>query len=86
MAEIDGKRVYTCNTKAKDGMSVYTNTPEILKEHNAIMQTYCVNHPLECGVCDKSGERHLQNLTLHMKVDSQNFSIKDSFKKVQDWG
>lgn len=63
----------TCNTKAKDGMSVYTNTPEILKECNAIMQTYCVNHPLECGVCDKSGECHLQNLTLHMKVDSKIF-------------
>ncbi|ASM37551.1 NADH:quinone oxidoreductase I, chain G [Campylobacter sputorum bv. faecalis CCUG 20703] len=86
MGEVDGKRVYTCNAKAKDGMVVYTNTPDILEERNAIMQTYCVNHPLECGVCDKSGECHLQNLTHHMKVDEQNFSIKDSLKKVKDWG
>lgn len=86
MGEIDGKRVYTCNAKAKDGMVIYTNTPEIIQERNAIMQTYCVNHPLECGVCDKSGECHLQNLTHHMKVNIQNYAIQDSFKEVQNWG
>lgn len=86
MVEADGKRVYSCNAKAKDGMSIITSTPEIENERKAIMQTYCINHPLECGTCDQSGECELQNYALHMGVDTQEYSIKDSYKPVQNWG
>lgn len=86
MVEAEGKRVYSCNAKAKDGMSVVTNSPEIISERNAIMQTYCINHPLECGVCDKSGECELQNLTALMQVVNQNYAIKDTHKPHVKWG
>ncbi|MDO5045123.1 NADH-quinone oxidoreductase subunit G [Campylobacter sp.] len=86
MVEAEGKRVYSCNAKAKDGMAVITNSPEIVAERNAIMQTYCINHPLECGVCDKSGECELQNLTALMNVTSQNYAIKDTHKPHVKWG
>ena len=56
MVDIDGKRHYACNTKIKDGMNITTTTQEIENERIAIMKSYVVNHPLECGVCDKSGE------------------------------
>ena len=86
MVEIDGKRVYSCNVKVKDGMSVTTNTPEINAERKAIMQSYCVNHPLECGVCDKSGECELQDFTLLFGVNHQSYFVADSLKKVDSWG
>lgn len=86
MVEADGKRVYGCNAKVKEGIQVVTNTPEIEAERNAIMQTYCINHPLECGVCDKSGECELQNFTTMMKVNAQNYAIKDTHKPHQKWG
>lgn len=86
MVEADGKRVYACNAKAKDGMSVITNTPEIDAERKAIMQTYCINHPLECGVCDQSGECELQNFVHHMGVSEQIYAIKDTRKIPQKWG
>ncbi|WP_169754691.1 NADH-quinone oxidoreductase subunit G [Campylobacter curvus] len=86
MVEADGKRVYSCNAKAKEGMSVITNTTEIAAEREAIMQTYCVNHPLQCGVCDKSGECELQNFAARMRVNSQKFAIKDSHKPHKKWG
>lgn len=86
MVEAEGKRVYSCNAKAKDGMAVVTNSPEIISERNAIMQTYCINHPLECGVCDKSGECELQNLTALMQVTAQNYAIKDTHKPHVKWG
>lgn len=86
MADIDGKRAYTCNAKAKDGMIVTTNSQEIQAERKAIMQVYCVNHPLECGVCDKSGECELQNFTTYMKVNEQVVAIEDSYKPVVNWG
>ncbi len=86
MVEVDGKRVYACNAKIKDGMSVLTNTPEIISERKAIMQSYCVNHPLECGVCDKSGECELQDFTLLFGVDNEPYFVVDSLKKRDSWG
>ncbi|PHO09667.1 ferredoxin [Malaciobacter canalis] len=86
LVEADGKQVYACNAKAKDGMQVKTTTENIAKERRAIMEVYDVNHPLQCGVCDQSGECELQNYTLYMKVDSQSYSIKDVPRPTQHWG
>lgn len=86
LVEADGKRVYSCNTKAKDGMKVITNSDEIEFERNAIMQTYCINHPLECGVCDQSGECELQGFVHKTKVDKISWSVKDIYRPVQKWG
>lgn len=86
LVEVDGKQVYACNAKAKENMQVITTNASIEKERNAIMQVYCINHPLQCGVCDKSGECELQNYTLYMQVTEQNYSIKDTHKPKQHWG
>jgi NADH-quinone oxidoreductase subunit G len=86
LVEADGKQVYACNAKAKDGMQVKTTTENIAKERRAVMEVYDVNHPLQCGVCDQSGECELQNYTLYMKVDSQSYSIKDVPRPTQHWG
>lgn len=86
LVEADGKQVYACNAKAKEGMNITTTTPNILAERRAIMEVYDVNHPLECGVCDQSGECELQNYTLEVGVDSQTYAIKDTHKPAQDWG
>ncbi|MFK5881596.1 MAG: NADH-quinone oxidoreductase subunit G [Sulfurospirillum sp.] len=86
LVEIDGKRAYSCNAKAKEGMSVTTKTEEIDVERKAIMQVYDMNHPLECGVCDQSGECELQNYTLEMGVDHQEFAMQDTNRPSHDWG
>ena len=86
LVEADGKQVYGCNTKVKADMNISTVTENIEKERRAIMEVYDVNHPLQCGVCDQSGECELQNYSLYMKVDSQNYSIKDIHRPVQHWG
>lgn len=86
LVEVDGKRAYACNAKAKDGMNVITHNEEIEKERRAIMEIYDVNHPLECGVCDQSGECELQNYTLEIGVDSQSYCIKDTHRPARDWG
>jgi len=86
LVEADGKQVYACNAKAKDGMSIITSTETIEKERRAIMEVYDVNHPLQCGVCDQSGECELQNYTLEIAVDSQNYTIKDVDRSAHDWG
>ncbi|RXK11549.1 ferredoxin [Halarcobacter mediterraneus] len=86
LVEADGKQVYSCNAKIKEGMNVTTSTANIEKERRAIMEVYDVNHPLQCGVCDQSGECELQNYTLYMKLDSQSYSIKDVPRPTSHWG
>jgi len=86
LVEADGKQVYACNAKAKDGMEITTLTENIAQERRAIMEVYDVNHPLECGVCDQSGECELQNYTLEMGVDEQHYAIRDTHRVAQDWG
>ncbi|KAA6231068.1 NADH-quinone oxidoreductase subunit G [Campylobacter sp. LR264d] len=86
MVEADGKKVYSCNTKAKDGMVVESNLENLWQERNEIMQAYCINHPLQCGVCDKSGECELQNFTHKARVNVQNQWIQDTHKPHKKWG
>ena len=85
LVEADGKQVYACNAKAKEGMEVITETETILEERRAIMEVYDVNHPLQCGVCDKSGECELQNYTLELQVDSQSYMIPDTKRETTNW-
>lgn len=86
LVEADGKQVYACNAKSKEGMTIATTSENIVKERRAIMEVYDVNHPLQCGVCDQSGECELQNYTLEMGVDAQSYSVKDVNRKDKDWG
>ena len=86
LVEADGKQVYACNAKAKEGMNVTTTTENIAKERRAIMEVYDVNHPLQCGVCDQSGECELQNYNVYMNVDSQSYSVKDVPRPTAKWG
>ncbi|WP_321777490.1 NADH-quinone oxidoreductase subunit G [Sulfurimonas sp.] len=86
LVEVDGKQAYACNAKSKDGMKITTSTENIEQERRAIMEVYDVNHPLECGVCDQSGECELQNYTLDMGVDAQHFAVKDVARTTHDWG
>jgi NADH-quinone oxidoreductase subunit G len=86
LVEADGKQVYSCNAKVKDGMQITTTTDNIAKERKAIMEVYDVNHPLQCGVCDQSGECELQNYSLYMGVDKQNYAVKDIDRPTVNWG
>ena len=86
LVEADGKQVYACNAKSKDGMAIQTTTENIQTERRSIMEVYDVNHPLQCGVCDQSGECELQNYTLYEKVNSQNYAIPDVNRPTAHWG
>jgi len=82
---VDGM-ILSCQEVATDGICVTTNSPELYKQRQNIMKLYDVNHPLECGVCDKSGECDLQNKTLEFGVNAQNFTTREPHRKVENWG
>ncbi|MGC9350979.1 MAG: 2Fe-2S iron-sulfur cluster-binding protein [Sulfurovum sp.] len=78
--------ILSCQEKATDGAVVTTQTSELYKERQNIMKLYNVNHPLECGVCDQSGECDLQNKTLEFDVGEQNFTAREQHRPVENWG
>jgi len=82
---VDGY-VLSCNTPPTEGINITTNNADLELERTNIMKLYDVNHPLECGVCDKSGECDLQNKTLEFDVAQQNFSTREQHRKVEHWG
>lgn len=86
--EVEGVEgfVLSCNTPPTEGIEVKTNSDALEQERVNIMKLYDVNHPLECGVCDKSGECDLQNMTLEFGIGQQNFSAREQHKTVKDWG
>ncbi len=78
--------ILSCQEKAVDGAIVKTNDSELYQERQNIMKLYNVNHPLECGVCDQSGECDLQNKTMEFGLDGQTFTAQDMPRPVQNWG
>ncbi len=82
---VDGA-ILSCQEKATDGAVITTNNAQLHTERQNIMKLYNVNHPLECGVCDKSGECDLQNKTMEFDVDQQPFTTREQHRPVENWG
>lgn len=78
--------ILSCQEKATDGAVITTNNAQLHTERQNIMKLYNVNHPLECGVCDKSGECDLQNKTMEFDVDQQPFTTREQHRPVENWG
>lgn len=78
--------ILSCNTPPTKGVSITTNSDDLFHERQNIMKLYNVNHPLQCGVCDKSGECDLQNKTLEFQVAQQDFATKEQKRKPKKWG
>ena len=78
--------ILSCQTPPTEGLAVTIDSDALQTERTNIMRLYDVNHPLECGVCDKSGACDLQNKTLEFGVDRQHFSAKEQHRKIEHWG
>ncbi len=67
----DGKDVLqprvvpACQTPARDGTVVLTDTPKARAAQQGTLEGLLLNHPLDCPVCDKAGECLLQDFSYH---------------------
>jgi NADH-quinone oxidoreductase subunit G len=55
--------VPACQTPAKDGTIVITNSPKAKAAQAQTLEGLLLNHPLDCPVCDKAGECMLQDFS-----------------------
>ena len=65
MVEVEGPRgpmmVVSCMTPVADGQVVRTDTPQVERAQEGMLELLLANHPLDCPVCDKGGECPLQD-------------------------
>jgi NADH-quinone oxidoreductase subunit G len=50
-----------CQTPAKNGTVIVTNSPKVKEAQAATLEYLLLNHPLDCPVCDQAGECYLQD-------------------------
>jgi NADH-quinone oxidoreductase subunit G len=54
-----------CSTPVTDGMIVKTKSERVIKNQKSVMEFLLINHPLDCPICDKSGECDLQDFSFN---------------------
>ncbi len=63
LVEVEGwpRMAPACKTACGDDMVVHTESELALKQRTGVLEFYLVNHPLDCPICDQSGECKLQD-------------------------
>ncbi|MEX2530357.1 MAG: 2Fe-2S iron-sulfur cluster-binding protein [Gemmatimonadota bacterium] len=63
LVEVEGapKLQPSCVTEVRDEQVVHTQSESALKQRKGVLEFYLANHPLDCPICDQSGECKLQD-------------------------
>jgi len=65
LVEVEGPRgpmmVVSCMTSVSEGQVVRTETDQVKRAQEGMIELLLANHPLDCPVCDKGGECPLQD-------------------------
>jgi NADH-quinone oxidoreductase subunit G len=62
LVEVEGRGIdIACNMPVSAGMKVFTESDDVKAHRKAILQFITLNHPVDCGICDKAGECTLQD-------------------------
>lgn len=86
MVEVEGPRgpmmVVSCMTPVTEGQIVRTDTDQVKRAQEGMIELLLANHPLDCPVCDKGGECPLQDQAFsHGPGESRFLEEKRHFEK-----
>ena len=62
-----------CNMPVSEGMVVHTKSDKAEAGRRAVLEFLLANHPLDCPVCDQSGECDLQNFYMNFGLYNPRF-------------
>lgn len=77
IVEVEGapKPMASCRLPVKEGMVVKTDSEIAKRAQASSVELHLVNHPLDCPVCDQSGECKLQNY--YMEVGRYKSEVRE---------
>jgi NADH-quinone oxidoreductase subunit G len=79
--EKNPKLQIACNTPVTEGMVVHTQSAKAEDGRRAVLEFLLANHPLDCPVCDQSGECDLQNFYMNFGLYDPRFREQKVKKK-----
>ncbi len=79
--EKNPKLQIACNTPVTEGMVVHTKNENAEDGRRAVLEFLLANHPLDCPVCDQSGECDLQNFYMNFGLYDPRFREQKVKKK-----
>lgn len=65
----------SCRTAVREGLDVKTGTEAVKRAQASALELHLVNHPLDCPVCDQSGECGLQDY--YMKIGQYSSEVRE---------
>jgi NADH dehydrogenase/NADH:ubiquinone oxidoreductase subunit G len=78
LVEAEGGKapIIACNTKAKEGMNISTDTERVKEVRKFVIDLILSMHPLDCMTCTKAGVCNLQQYAYDFEIKESNFTRK----------
>jgi NADH-quinone oxidoreductase subunit G len=73
-SDAPGRLVPGCQVRVKEGLKIVTTSPAVKENQRGSMEFHLINHPVDCAICDQSGECKLQDY--YMEYDHQPSRIR----------
>ncbi len=76
----------SCATSVAEGQVVHVHSPKALEARKGVLEMLLINHPLDCPICDQSGECELQDYTYQEGRAEGRLRDPKRFNPVEDFG
>jgi NADH-quinone oxidoreductase subunit G len=76
----------SCATAVAEGQVVHIYSEKALEARKGVLEMLLINHPLDCPICDKSGECELQDFTYQEGPAESRLRDPKRFNPVEDFG
>jgi len=80
------KLVPACNTPAKDGTVLVTNSEKVARARAMVEEDLLLRHPIDCPICDKAGECRLQDYHFKYGQAERRAEIRPFTSRKRDIG
>ena len=76
----------SCATAIAEGQVVHVYSEKALEARKSVLEFLLINHPLDCPICDQSGECELQDYTFAEGRADSRYREPKRFNPVEDFG
>ena len=76
----------SCAVTVAEGQVVHVHSEKSLEARKGVLEMLLINHPLDCPICDKSGECELQDYTFQEGPKDSRLRDPKRFNPVEDFG
>ena len=76
----------SCATAVAEGQVVHVHSPKAIEARTSVLEFLLINHPLDCPICDQSGECELQDYTFQEGRKDSRYQEPKRFNPVEDFG